>query len=157
MCAKRLKKVSYSVSKQMFYLAWLSPLILYNSQSLSYIHYRMNTTPRCLYIESMVFRKHYSDLQASVQTPSELASILYSKGIISRHVRNKAQLLSLTVDEKNHALFNAVEQAIFSDPQCFHQLMDIFADEPATKPLHIKMMNTYCELVTNNVHLYSTY
>ena len=105
--------------------------------------------------ESMVFREYYSDLQASVQIPSELASILYSKSIISRHVRNKAQLMSLTVDEKNLVLFNAVEQAMFSNSQCFHQLMDIFADEPTTKPLHTRMMNTYCELVNNNVHAYT--
>ena len=104
-----------------------------------------------------MFKEYYSDLLANVQIPSELASILYSKSIISRHVRNKAQLMSLTVDEKNLVLFNAVEQAISSDPQCFHQLMDIFADELATKPLHIKMMNTYCELVVlyiNNVYVY---
>ena len=102
--------------------------------------------------ESMMFKEYYSDLLANVQIPSELASILYSKSIISRHVRNKAQLMSLTVDEKNLVLFNAVEQAISSDPQCFHQLMDIFANEPATKPLQTRMMNTYCELVTSNVH-----
>ena len=96
--------------------------------------------------ESMVFRKYYSDLLASVQTPSELASILYSKSIISRQVRNKAQQMTLTDDEKNRVLFNAVEQAISGDPQCFHQLMDILADESATKSLHTKIMNTYCEL-----------
>ena len=108
-------------------------------------------------IESIVFKEYYSDLQASVQTPSQLASILYSHKIIDRPVRNKAQLMILTVDEKNLVLFNAVEQAISSDPQCFHQLMDILADEPATKPLHTKMVNTYCELVNNNLYLYSTY
>ena len=97
--------------------------------------------------ESMVFRKHYSDLQDSVQTPSMLASTLYSKGIIGRHIRNKTQLVSLTVDEKNQVLLNAVEQAVLSDPQCFHQLMDILVDEPSTKPLHTRIMETYCELV----------
>ena len=101
--------------------------------------------------ESTVFKEYYSDLQASVQTPSELASILYSKGIISTHVRNKAQLVSLTVDEKNLVLFNAVEQAISSDPQCFRQLMGILADEPATNLLYTKMMNSYGELVTIHV------
>ena len=59
-------------------------------------------------------------------------------------MRDIIQLPGNTVCRKNQILLNAVEQAI-SDPQCFHQLMDSLVDEAANKPLHTRIMNTYCE------------
>ena len=95
--------------------------------------------------ELCVFRRHYNDLQDGIQSPSVLAGLLYSSNIIDADVRDTVQLPGNTVRRKNQVLLNAVEQAISSDPQCFHQLMDSLFDEAANKPLHTRVMNTYCE------------
>ena len=96
--------------------------------------------------ESKVFRKHYSELQRGLQSPSLIAGKLYSKNIIDQNVRDAVQMTNSTVlaTTCNTVLLNAVGQAIFSDPQCFHQFMDILYDDPTTQPLHMKLLNTYC-------------
>ena len=96
--------------------------------------------------ESKVFKKHYSELQNGLQSPSLITGELYSKNIIDRNVRNAAQMTTSTVLEKNTALLDAVEQATANDPQCFHQFMEILDDDPTTQPLRMKLMSTYDEL-----------
>ena len=51
-----------------------------------------------------------------------------------------------TVLEGNTVLLNAVERAIVSNPQCFHQFMEILDEDPTIQPLCMKLMNTYDEL-----------
>ena len=92
-----------------------------------------------------MFKGHYSDLQNGIQSPAILAGLLYAINIIDPDVRDTVQLPGSTVRRQNQVLLSAVEQAISSDPQCFHQFMDSLVDEPANKPLHTKIMNTYCE------------
>lgn len=98
-------------------------------------------------LESLVFRKHYSALQCGIQSPSVLAGKLFSKSIIAPNVREAAQLTTTTVHQNNTTLLDGVERAISSDPQCFHQFINILDDDPTTKPLRTKLMNTYCELL----------
>lgn len=86
--------------------------------------------------ELLVFTKHFSEQQDGIQSPSELAGKLYSKGIIAQNVREAAQLTTSTVYDKNTALLDGVEQAISSDPQNFLQVMGILNDDPTTKPLY---------------------
>ena len=102
--------------------------------------FRMST------IESRVFRKHYSQLQTGLQSPSLIAGKLYSKMIIDWNVRNAVQMTNSTVLEKSTALLDAVEQAISCDPQCFHLFMEILDDDPTTYPLHTLLMSTYDKL-----------
>ena len=92
-----------------------------------------------------IFKRHYSDLQRGIQSPSELAGELYSGNIITPDVRNRGQMTTSTTLERNAILLNAVEQAISSDPQCFQQFMDILDDEPTTKPLCTLLKDTYGE------------
>ena len=94
---------------------------------------------------AIVFKKHYNDLQSGIQSPSELASKLYSRNIIAQDVRNRGQMTTYTIRERNAILLNAVEQAISSDPKCFRQFMKILDDEPTTKPLHALLKDTYGE------------
>ena len=110
--------------------------------------------------ELRVFRRHCNDLQDGIQSPSVLAGLLHSSNTIDADVQDIVQLPGSTVRRKNQILLNAVEQAISSDPQCFHQLMDSLVDEVANKPLHTRIMNTYCEwsYITISVcHLSCTY
>ena len=94
---------------------------------------------------AIVFKKHYNDLQSGIQSPSELASELYSRNIIAQDVRNRGQMTTYTIRERNAILLNAVEQAISSDPKCFRQFMKILDDEPTTKPLRALLKDTYGE------------
>ena len=96
--------------------------------------------------ESTVFRKHYSELQNGLQSPSLIAGKLYSKNIIDQDVRDAGQMTTSTVLAAITVLLNAVERAISKNPQCFHQFMDILDDDPTTQPLRMKLMNTYDEL-----------
>ena len=92
---------------------------------------------------AIVFKKHYNDLQSGIQSPSELASNLYSGDIITQDVRDRGQMTTSTTLERNAILLNAVEQAISSNPQCFQQFMKILDDEPTTKPLRTLLKDTY--------------
>ena len=94
-------------------------------------------------IESKVFIKHYSELQNGLQSPSLIAGELYSMNIIDQNVRDAVQMTTSPVHERNAILLNAIERAISSDPQCFHQFMDILDDDPTTRPLHMKLKYTY--------------
>ena len=76
-------------------------------------------------VELLVFKRHYSDLQSGIQSPSVLASKLYSGDIITQDVRDHGQMITSTTDDRNAILLNAVERAIPSDPQYFWKFMDI--------------------------------
>ena len=91
---------------------------------------------------AIVFKKHYNYLQSGIQSPSELASQLYSGDIITQDVRDRGQMTTSTTLERNSILLNAVEQAISSNPQCFRQFMKILDDEPTTKPLCTLLKDT---------------
>ena len=93
-----------------------------------------------------MFRRHYSELQCAIQSPEVSASILYAKGIIDANVRDRAQLTCITRVESNQILLNAVEQAIKTHHQHFHQFLDILAEEPTTVPLYIRLQESYSEL-----------
>ena len=94
---------------------------------------------------AIVFKRHYSDLQRGIQSPSELASRLYSIDIITEDVRDRGQMITSTTDYRNAILLNAVERAISMDPQCFWKFMHILNNDPTTKRLHTLLMATYGE------------
>ena len=91
----------------------------------------------------LAIQRHYNNLQGGIQSPSELASKLYSRSIITQDVRDRAgQMTTFTTDDRNAILLNAVERAIYSDPRYFWQFMDILNDDPTTKRLHTLLMDT---------------
>lgn len=98
--------------------------------------------------ELLVFRKHYSELQCAIQSPEVSAGILYAKGIIDENVRDRAQLTCITRVESNQILLNAVEQAIKTHHQHFHQFLNILAVEPTTALLYRRLQESYSELKT---------
>lgn len=80
-----------------------------------------------------------------IQSPEVLACKLYSSGIIDNTVREKTKLASLTVLEKNGFMLTAVEQAISSDPQLFHQFIKVLGDEPTNQIFQKMLLDAYCE------------
>ena len=77
-----------------------------------------------------------------ILSPEVLACKLYSSDIIDNAVREKTNLASLTVLEKNGLMLTAVEQAISSDPQVFHQFIKDLDDKPTNT---IFLLDAYCE------------
>ena len=106
--------------------------------------------------EFQAFKKHFHDLQVGIQSPEVLACKLYSSDIIDNAVREKTNLASLTVLEKNVFMLTAVEQAISSDPQVFHQFIKDLDDEPTNAIFHKMLLDAYCEWYIQHTNLHNS-
>ena len=90
-----------------------------------------------------MFKKHYATLQVGLQSPDVLAGNLYARGIIDEDVRDGVQSPFITPIKKSQILINAIEKAIKTEPQHFHEFLNILAIEPTTEPLHKRLLDTY--------------
>ena len=105
-----------------FYLTW--------SHNLSTVH---------------LLKKHYSDLVGTIQDPAGVAGSLYSRGVISRRVRDEVQQRGdLTIMGKNEVLINAVEAQVTTDPSVYQVFMEVLGEEPYLSTIVRKMSET-CE------------
>ena len=118
----------------MHYVLW------FYEAKLSLLNYRITLTETPEY---QAFKKLLSVLHTGIQSPEVLACKLYSNDIIDKAVREKINLASLTVLQKNELMLTAVEQAIFSDSQVFHQFLKVLDDEP-TNRIFRKMLLDAC-------------
>ena len=91
-------------------------------------------------------KKHYTDLVGSIQDPATLAGSLYSRGVISRHVRDEIQERDLTTQRRNEVLINAVEAQVTTDPSVYQVIMEVLGGEPYLSIIVEKMAGT-CECV----------
>eukprot|EP00731_Ephydatia_muelleri_P004610 Em0002g786a len=79
-----------------------------------------------------LLKKHYSDLVGTIQDPAGLAGSLYSKGMITRSVRDEIQQRGdLITKRKNEVLINAVEAQVTTDPSMFQVFMEVLKEEPS--------------------------
>ena len=80
-----------------------------------------------------LLKKHYSDLVGTIQDPAGLACSLYSRGIITRSVRDEIQQQrgDLITKRKNEVLINAVEAQVTMDPSMFQAFMGVLKEEPS--------------------------
>ena len=77
-----------------------------------------------------LLKKHYSDLVGTIQDPAGLAGSLYSKGMITRSVRDEIQQRGdLITKRKNEVLINAVEAQVTTDPSMFQVFMEVLKEE----------------------------
>ena len=87
-----------------------------------------------------LLKKHYRDLVGSIQDPAGLAGSLYSRGVISRHVRDEIQERGdLTTRRKNEVLINAVEAQVTTDPSVYQVFMEVLGGEPHLSTIVGKM------------------
>ena len=86
-----------------------------------------------------LLKKHYSDLVGTIQDPAGLAGSLYSRGIISRSVRDEIQQRDLITKRKNEVLINAVEAQVTTDPSMFQVFMEVLKDEPSLSTIVERM------------------
>ena len=92
-----------------------------------------------------VLKKHYRDLVGTIQDPARIAGSLYSRNVISQHVRDEVQQRGdLTNERKNEVLVNAVETQVTTDPSVYQVFMEVLGEEPYLSALVRKMTET-CE------------
>ena len=93
-----------------------------------------------------LLKKHYRDLVGSIQDAASLAGSLYSRGVISRHVRDEIQERDLTTQRRNEVLINAVEAQVTLCPSVYQVFMEVLEGEPYLYTIAGKMAGT-CECV----------
>ena len=76
----------------------------------------------------------------TIQDPAGLAGSLYSKGMITRSVRDKVQeRVDLTIKKKARVLINAVEAQVTTDPSMFQVFMEVLKEEPSLSTIVERM------------------
>ena len=81
----------------------------------------------------------------TIQDPARIAGSLYSRNVISRHVRDEVQQRGdLTNERKNEVLINAVEAQVTTDPSVYQVFMEVLGEEPYLSTL-VRNMSETCE------------
>ena len=83
--------------------------------------------------EAAVFRRHYTDLKAAIQSPEIVADELFARGSIDSGIKEKVHHHTRTTSESCEILLHAIGQKIYVDPGEFHVLISVLQKEPATK------------------------
>ena len=87
-----------------------------------------------------LLKKHYRDLVGSIQDPAGIAGSLYSRGVISRCVRDEIQERGdLTKQRRNEVLINAVEAQVTTDPSVYQVFMEVLGGETSLSTIVGKM------------------
>ena len=97
--------------------------------------------------ECQAFQKSFAVLSDGISDPVWLASELYSRDMISRDVRQEAQLETLPASTRTRKLLSAIEDQIKTGSASkFRGFLDILHSEPSLKHLARKLEEAYCKL-----------
>ena len=97
--------------------------------------------------EYQAFQSCFALLRMGISDPDWLASELYSRDMISRDVRQEAELQTLPASVRTHTLLSAVEKQIITSPASkFRDFLDILHSEPSLKHLTTKLEETCSKL-----------
>ena len=99
--------------------------------------------------ESRALRHHSASLITAIADPLRLSWRLFSAGIIEKVTKDKVNLPTMTVEEKNDVLLSAVMNNVDTDPSFFHQFLGLLKEDGDTilKSLAGKLEDTYSESV----------
>ena len=94
--------------------------------------------------EYQTFQACFAVLCNGISDPGWLASELYSRDMISRDVRQEAELQTLSASMRTRRLLSAVENQIITSPAIkFRNFLDILHNEPSLEHLATKLEETY--------------
>ena len=94
--------------------------------------------------EYQAFQSCFALLRNGINDPDWLASELYSRDMISRDVRQEAELQTLSASMRTRKLLSAVEDQIVTSPKPkFADFLDILHSEPSLEHLATKLEETY--------------
>ena len=91
-----------------------------------------------------LLKKHYSDLVGTIQDPAGVADSLYSRGVISRHMRDEVQQRDMTMRRKNEVLVNAVDAQVTTDPSVYQVFLEVLGEEPYLSTI-VRNISKTCE------------
>jgi len=91
----------------------------------------------------LAFRIQRPSLLIAIDSTHELTNLLYSKGAISREVRNKLSVISLSQDEKNMLLLNEVEDKIMTNSSMFQTFISALQSEPLLAEMATQLLDSY--------------
>ena len=91
------------------------------------------------------FKKHRGDLMRGIVEPLTLANDLYSNDVISEGTKNRIVVPSLTKEEKNIALLDAIEARIQTNPSDFWTLVTVLKADTVLCTFATKLRETYCK------------
>ena len=90
--------------------------------------------------EYQAFQKHFAVLSDGISDPGWLATQLYSRDMISRDMRQEAQLETLPAPIRTRKLLSAVEDQILTSPEPkFSDFLYILHSEPSLEHLARKL------------------
>ena len=90
--------------------------------------------------EYRAFQKHFAVLSDGISDPGWLATQLYSRDMISKSVRQEAQLGTLPAEIRTRKLVSAVEDQILTNPEPkFRDFLYILHSEPTLEHLARKL------------------
>ena len=87
------------------------------------------------------FKKHFADLSDSIQSPTSLATRLYSADLLSRDTRRTICSLQLPTQQVE-TLLDSVEGQIKMDPQNFYKFVDELERDSPMQHLCDKLRST---------------
>ena len=97
--------------------------------------------------ECQAFQKCFAVLSNGISDPGWLALELYSRDMISRDVRQEAQLETLPAPTRTHKLLSAIGDQIKSSPASkFRGFLDILHSQPSLQHLGRKLEEAYSKL-----------
>ena len=91
-----------------------------------------------------MFRRHYTELKAAIQSPEIVADELFARGSIDFGIKEKVHLHTCTTSENCEILLRAIWQKIVVDPNQFHELITVLQKEPATKKFADRLPKCKC-------------
>ena len=94
------------------------------------------------------FREHRDGLLIAVTDPLVLANNVYSKRIISRATLNRVKVSTLSTDDMNEKLFDAIEARIRTYPPDFHILLAILGNDPSLRDFAKRIQDSYSEFLS---------
>ena len=94
--------------------------------------------------EAAVFRRHYTELKAAIQSPGFVADELFARGSIDFNIKEKVHLPTRTTTENTEILLHAIGKKVSVDPDEFYKLIDVLQKEPATKKVAKRLLRRKC-------------
>ena len=80
-----------------------------------------------------MFRRHYTELKAAIQSPEIVADKLFARDSIDSGIKEKVHLSTHTTSENCEILLHAIGQKIYVDPGEFYVFISVLQKEPAIK------------------------
>ena len=95
--------------------------------------------------ESQAFRRQFSILINAIDDPLSIAVEAYSRCLVSKDVRDKMLISSMTAKEKAVVLLTSVESSISTNQQSFHEFVRVLKTQTNLVQTAENLQMEYCK------------